>query len=123
MRPSNIGVSLLLILGAAQAAAQPGGYLHDGRETVRAFFTQNATVDRGDSRAEAQLRVQPERRQARETGLTDSSGYSASGEVNSASNSASDNGRRQPGRLTPEERRALRRQIDEANHDIYAPKR
>lgn len=30
---------------------------------------------------------------------------------------------RQAGRLSPDERRALRRQIDEAGRDIYAPRR
>ncbi len=33
-----------------------------------------------------------------------------------------DQGRRDP-RLSPDERRALRRQIDEAGRDIYAPRR
>jgi hypothetical protein len=30
---------------------------------------------------------------------------------------------RRPGRMSPEERRALRRQINEAGHDIYQPRR
>ncbi len=30
---------------------------------------------------------------------------------------------RRPGRMSPEERRALRRQINEAGQDIYAPRR
>lgn len=34
----------------------------------------------------------------------------------------SDNGRR-GGRMSPEERRALRRQIDQASHDMYGPGR
>jgi hypothetical protein len=32
-------------------------------------------------------------------------------------------GNRRQGRMSPEERRALRRQINEAGHDIYAPRR
>jgi hypothetical protein len=32
-------------------------------------------------------------------------------------------GLRRPSRLSPEERRTLRRQIDEAGHDVYAPRR
>ncbi|WP_241672989.1 hypothetical protein [Lacisediminimonas profundi] len=34
-----------------------------------------------------------------------------------------DNARRQAGRLSPEERRNLRRQINEAGQDIYIPRR
>ncbi|MES2534594.1 MAG: hypothetical protein V4632_01850 [Pseudomonadota bacterium] len=37
-------------------------------------------------------------------------------------NSAQDGGRRS-GRLSPDERRALRRQINEAGQDIYVPRR
>jgi hypothetical protein len=37
-------------------------------------------------------------------------------------NSAQD-GSRRPGRLSPDERRALRRQINEAGQDIYIPRR
>jgi hypothetical protein len=34
-----------------------------------------------------------------------------------------DNSRKQQSRMTPEERRALRRQINEAGQDVYAPRR
>jgi hypothetical protein len=52
-------------------------------------------------------------------GLPDTSGYG--GQMEGSSN-ASDYPRRQ-GRMTAEERRALRRQIDEVGHDLYAPRR
>ncbi len=122
MRFKHIGVSLLLILDAAHALAEPGAYRRDGRDTVRAYFLQNTTVERGEQRNEQQSQRPSERFRGRESGLPDSSGYSAPGEPNSSSNSSSELNRRQ-GRLTPEERRALRRQIDEAGHDIYSPKR
>lgn len=118
MRLRYIAVSILLLIGAADTFAEPGGLLRDGRETVRAFFMQSTVMER----AESQLSPQSDRRQTRGVSMQDSSGYSAQSEPNSGSNSSSE-GRRQPARLTPEERRALRRQIDEAGHDIYSPKR
>ncbi|HJV87089.1 MAG TPA: hypothetical protein VJ698_16615 [Noviherbaspirillum sp.] len=121
MRLRDIGVYFLLMLGTAEAFADPGGFLRDGRETVRAFFTQNTVIEHLDQRADSQ--PQPDHRQTRGATLQDSSGYSAQNEPNAGANSSLDSGRRQAARLTPEERRALRRQIDEAGHDIYSPKR
>jgi hypothetical protein len=50
--------------------------------------------------------------------LPDTSGY---GTLNDNGMNSADNSRR-AGRMSPEERRALRRQIDEAGHDLYPPK-
>ncbi|MGH8808957.1 MAG: hypothetical protein ACREX0_13870 [Noviherbaspirillum sp.] len=116
MRLKQIGVSLLLILGAANAFAAPAAFRHDGRDAVRAYQVQGMAMDRHDPRNQPQMPQQNERRR-REFAPPDSSGSGAQGDPQSF-----DNGRRQ-GRMTPEERRALRRQIDEVGHDIYAPKR
>jgi hypothetical protein len=117
MRLKQIGVSLLLILGAAHAFADSGGYRREGRDTVRAFYLQSSSVTRGDQRGEPRVPRQPDGSRGRESGLPDSSGSSQA-----ESGPPPDNKSKQ-GRLTQEEKRALRRQIDEAGHDIYVPKR
>ncbi len=120
MRLKHIAVSVLLLSGAVQALAEPFGFSRDARNTARAYRLENTAMERSDPRNGAPAPQQIDRRRGREFGNPDSSGYGAPGD--NQSNAAPDNSRRQ-GRLTPEERRALRRQIDEAGHDIYAPKR
>jgi hypothetical protein len=63
-----------------------------------------------------QQRPRGEERRGRYVTLPDTSGY---GSLNDNATNSGDNGRR-TGRLSPEERRALRRQIDEAGHDLYS---
>ncbi|MEC4719476.1 hypothetical protein RY831_09960 [Noviherbaspirillum sp. CPCC 100848] len=78
---------------------------------------QNIYLERG------QQHMQPpssDRRENRSYPGQDSSGYG--GQPDAPTSQAADNARRQ-GRMSPEERKALRRQIDEVGHDIYAPKR
>lgn len=118
MRLGQICVSLLLILGSANVFAEPGQNRHGGRDPVRAFQVQNVTLDR-DQRGAPPAAQQAERSRGRLLGLP---GSGDSGQNDNPSNSSADNERRQ-GRLSPEERRALRRQIDEVGHDIYSPKR
>jgi hypothetical protein len=113
----KIGISLLLISGIANVCAQSGGNRRDEREAAYAFYAQGAPQDRGGQGGEQQPQRQNERRRGREF---DSSGFGAQGD--NPSNNSSDASRRQ-GKLSPEERRALRRQIDEAGHDIYTPRR
>lgn len=117
MQFKTIGVFLLLILGSANLFAEPGGHRRDVFNSVRAYQMQDMASERGeqfDSR-----RVEPEsERRHRGFDQHESSGYGSQGEASPPP----DNMRRQ-GRLSPEERRALRRQIDEAGHDIYTPKR
>ncbi|MGE5650673.1 hypothetical protein [Noviherbaspirillum sp. UKPF54] len=113
MRLTHLGFFLLLVSGAAQVAAAPGMF---GR-AERAFL-QNAVLDRNLQGAEQAEQRQPEQRRGRLVGLPETSGYTAQGDSGSG---AQENARRQ-GRMSPEERRTLRRQIDEAGHDIYTPK-
>lgn len=109
----------MLSLGAASAFADPGYARRDAREAVRAYHIQSVTLERSTPRDPLQGVPPDHRRQDR---VPESSGYGGSaGDVQSNSQQA-ENMRRQ-GRMTPEERRALRRQIDEAGHDIYSPKR
>jgi hypothetical protein len=118
----HIGVSLLFILGAMNASADPGGNGRFNTGFFSAFPAQRFVAERGDQRNGPQLQGQGERR-GREFGGQDASGFGNQGSGGSSSNAnASDNARRQ-GRMSPEERRALRRQIDEAGHDIYRPRR
>lgn len=81
------------------------------------MFLQAAPVEQ-DSGSVLQNQ-QPDARRLPGFAFPDGSGYGTQSDNSSAS---ADNFRRS-GRLTPEERRALRRQIDEVGHDIYAPKR
>lgn len=114
----EIGFSLLLILGIGNAFAQSGSYRAEQRETAYLFYTQETMPpqENGGVQGLDQQR-QVDRRRMREF---DSSGFGIQGD--NATNNASDPSRRQ-GKLSPEQRRALRRQIDEAGHDIYTPRR
>jgi len=120
MRIKPVCVSLPLIAVVASAFAEPEGFGRTPREAVRAYHVQSAALDRNGQRIPQQGQQFPEQRRDREGGLSDSSGYGAQG--SGQSNSSADNMRKQ-GKLSPEERRALRRQIDEAGHDLYAPRR
>jgi hypothetical protein len=108
----KIGVSLLFVLGMADAMASPLE-----RELARVFQFQRVAVERGEQRNDA--RVPNERRGDEQYSRRDDAFGNRGG--NQADN-ANENARKQ-GRMSPEERRALRRQIDEAGHDIYRPKR
>ena len=120
MRLKLLGTFLLLALGAAIAIAGPSDGWRSGREIVRAFQVQGVPQERSDFRNQ-QEQVQPERRRSREVvGQDNSSGYG--GPAEGRAGDAAENARRQ-GRLSADERRALRRQIDEVGHDIYGPKR
>jgi hypothetical protein len=113
----QISLSLLFILATAEAFADPGGSRRDDREIMHAFQLQRVAVDRGEQRNEPRIAAPDERRRGAEYGRQDTSGFENRGD-----NNANDNSKKQ-GRMSPEERRALRRQIDEAGHDIYRPKR
>lgn len=119
MRLHRIGSCLLLTLCAASALADPGGNRRDARDSVRAYHIQSVTLDRNLPRDPMQG-MPPERRPSNQV-TPESSGYGSAPEAQSNSQQA-ENSRRQ-GRMTPEERRTLRRQIDEVGHDIYLPKR
>lgn len=121
MRIRPIGFTLLLTLGVTDAFAEPGGGGRGSKDAVRAYYIQNVTMDRDNGRGQQPgQQAQEQRRRNGESGQPESSGYG--GQRESHANSSAENARRQ-GRLSPEERRTLRRQIDEVGHDIYAPRR
>lgn len=120
MQIKRIGLSLLVIVSSTPALAGFGMAAPSPREAVRAYHMQNIALERDNQRPQQPPQQQPEQRRGRENAFTDSSG--SGGEAESHANSSADNARKQ-GRLSPEERRALRRQIDEAGHDIYVPRR
>ena len=102
---------LLLILGTGSAFAQSGDYVMNRRETVY-FYAQEAMPPQSIDQSR-----QVERRRMQEL---NSSGFDTQG--NEAAGNLADPSRRQ-GKLSPEQRRALRQQIDQAGHDIYSPRR
>ncbi len=93
MQRRRIGAFLLFIFSAAAAIAGPGGQQSDARNAVRAYQIQEASIDRGHWQDPSRVQPQPESPRVKEQG-----------------------------RMTPEERRTLRRQINEVGHDIYSPK-
>jgi hypothetical protein len=120
MQFKRLGAFSLLIFASAATLAEPAGHRRDARETIRAYHVQSVALDRGNRPDQPPSQQPMESRRGREIGAPDSSGYGAP--LEGQASAPSDNNRRQ-GRLSPEERRALRRQIDEVGHDIYAPKR
>lgn len=108
MRFHSIALPLFLILNAGHAGANSSVSLGQG---IRISQSPNLELD-----GSAQHAAQGERRR-REFTLPDTNS-SGSGEDAAESDSA-----RRQGRLSAEERRALRRQIDEAGQALYPPKR
>jgi hypothetical protein len=90
----RLALSLLMLMGAANAMAQ-GDQQRDPRQ-------QPSQEQSSPSNARSQ-------RPENERGTRDPRGGQGEGQ--------------RQGRLSPEERQALRRQIDEAGHDIYRPRR
>lgn len=118
MHLEQLVISILLSVGSASALADVGGFGRSSRDAVRAFQVQNIHLERGQQHL--QMPSQSDRRENRPDPAQDSSGYG--GQPDNQASQTADNARRQ-GRMSPEERKALRRQIDEVGHDIYAPKR
>lgn len=118
MRFKQSGLFFLLLLGMADSFA---GADESRRDELRGavFHTQNAALERGEASRNQQIPIQGQTGRQREFGLPETGGFSAQAERDA---NGSDYPRRQ-GRMTLEERRALRRQIDEVGHDIYAPAR
>jgi len=120
MHLDQLVISILLSVGSASVLADVGGYGRSSRDAVRAFEVQNIYLERGQQQQQLQMPSRSERRESRAYSGQDSSGYG--GQPDSQASQTADNARRQ-GRMSPEDRKALRRQIDEVGHDIYAPKR
>ena len=125
-----ISISLLWMAGLGSVCAEPA---REWRDTLRIERQQRSiergqdglrrerSVERQDTQSREQYQVAPDSRRR--------GGAQAPLEIpgphavdNRVFNVVPDEPRR-PGRLTPEERRALRRQINEAGRDIYAPRR
>lgn len=116
MQLKHLGLSCLLIATALPALSDSPPRRSE-REAVRAFYLQQT----GNERAVGQEETQPLPRQVDVQrgpvyAMPETSGYSAPPDANAEQ-------RRRSGRMSPEERRALRRQIDEVGHDIYTQKR
>lgn len=119
MRLIKIGILFALILGMASTFAGPVGYRSDGLNVIRTYQMQGFVFERAEPRGMPQAeRENDHYRNNHGAARQDSSGYGNRGNAGSAS----DNAQKQ-GKLSPEARRALRRQIDEAGQDIYKPKR
>lgn len=112
-----VGAALLLTSGLVSALAASGGRWESG--TLRTYFVQQSTAGSETSRDDLSPH-QPERHREREK-WPESQGDGSPRESGS-SNSGQEAVRRQ-GKMSPEERRALRKQIDEAGQDIYTQKR
>lgn len=112
---------LLLLCGTVASHAGPAGQRMDGW-AWSSFRLRSIAADRNDKPGEAPSPRAGEQRRDRYSAFPESSGSSGSsgGQDNSA---AADHARRPSRNMSPEERRALRRQIDEVGHDIYSPKR
>ncbi|HZW14308.1 MAG TPA: hypothetical protein VFF81_14110 [Noviherbaspirillum sp.] len=118
MRLRQIGIPLLLFLGSAPAIAGAGGFWSDGLNAVRTYQMPGFAMERSDQRRGPSVDRGSDRRHERRSGGSESSGDGPQGNPGHQQ----DNANRQS-RLSPEQRRALRRQIDEAGQDIYTPKR
>lgn len=114
----SIGAIFLIMSGATCALAASGGRV-EVRETPRTSLFQRFIFDSNSSRNDRQMPRDHDRSQ--NDAWQDTSGYGLAKD-NGTQNSNTDNGRKQ-GKLSPEERKALRRQIDEAGHDIYTQRR
>jgi hypothetical protein len=117
----QISVCILLIAGIADASASAVGNRRNERDYfMRLFQVQSTDAESGSQRSEPQMQGHVEQRRDREDGPQDSSGNGS--QVDNSTSNSPEFPRKQ-GKLSPEERRALRRQIDEAGHDIYPPRR
>ena len=108
----SIAVLLLLAAGVAGAFAQ----VEARRDADSAFYGEQASPDRGTTETGWQ---EPDRRRPRSLYVPE--GAANDGNSDNSGDMAAYQHR--PGRLSPEERRALRRQIGEVGQDIYAPRR
>jgi hypothetical protein len=118
MRLNSFVLTLALVVTALPAQSDPLPRRGE-REAVRAFYLQQISNERNgqqeDPRQQYQRQTDNQRPAGQVFAMPDTSDYSNPQDNNDP--------RRRSGRMSPEERRALRRQIDEVGHDIYAPRR
>ncbi len=115
-----VSIALLCLAGTEGVFAEPFSRGREGREEMRAA--------RQPRTAQQEERQQPQadgRRAAPVAAPVFPSFSGGFGELGQGGNITRphDQVRKMGGRLTVEERRALRRQINDAGHDIYAPKK
>lgn len=130
---TKISISLLLAASMGIAYANPGKFQEwrDGPRSGRPQrIDEQQDAQRREfqmqqhdaQRREFQMRQQAERRRPGDAIGAPVQNPAQNGPSNNLYGGAADAPQR-PGRMTPEERRALRRQINEAGRDIYAPPR
>ena len=117
-KPITIALLLIVCMAHASALSRAGGFYM--QENARFIPMQ---MQRGGQGADQQIQRQNEQRQGRAFSFPQNGGAASGGDNFSNSNNAYDAQHGKQGKMSPEERRALRRQIDEAGHDIYTPKR
>jgi len=112
IRRSKLAFFMLLQTACLSALAEPG---HFGG--FFSFGKSNAPEHR-----EAQLQRAADKKMEKETLIDERNDSKRQVPVANPSNANPDNTQKRS-RMTPDERRALRRQINEAGHDIYVPGR
>ncbi|NEX59794.1 hypothetical protein [Noviherbaspirillum galbum] len=112
---------MILLCGACASHAGPLGQRLEGWGW-NTFRLRSIAIDRSDKAGEQPMPRAGEHRKDQYSVFPESSG-SSGGNGQDNSTTASEGNRRPNRSMSPEERRALRRQIDEAGHDIYTPKR
>jgi hypothetical protein len=113
-----LAAALLLIFGTANALAQPDETARTERIGAPSLPVLVQLADRGGQGGDQQQRGGG---RGRTFGLPENSGFGSNRDY--AGRGSGDDSQQRQGKMSPEERRALRRQIDEAGHDIYTPKR
>jgi hypothetical protein len=116
-KPITIALLLSVCMGNTFAQSRTGGFYM--QENARFIPMQ---MQRGGQGADQQMQRQNEQHHGRAFSFPQNGGAASGGDNFSNSNNAYDAQHRQS-KMSPEERRALRQQIDEAGHDIYAPRR
>ena len=118
----KISISLLLAVSMGIAHANPGQFpeWRDGPRPGRQL--------RIDEQSDARQREFMQRQQGERRRPGDAIGAPVQGQVRNPPggnvyNNAAPDAPQRPGRMSPEERRALRRQINEAGRDIYSAPR
>jgi hypothetical protein len=118
---NKISISLLLTASMGIAYANPGQF-PEWRDGPRSGRPQRMEEQQDAQRREFLLRQQTERRRPGDAIGAPIQGSGQNLPGNNSYNAVPDSPQR-PGRMTPEERRALRRQINEAGRDIYSTPR
>ncbi|SNS76289.1 hypothetical protein SAMN06265795_10689 [Noviherbaspirillum humi] len=111
-------LAVLLTASAVGALAQPGHFGQAGREILRGFFTQKTDYDPSSDRQQP-VQQQGAQQMPQNQGWQ-SSGYGDQGSQNAQGGGDQGGQRRQDNnRMSPDDRRRLRQQIEQAGHEVY----